>query len=63
MSDNKKVKFTSELANPVLTLYTLEIQLQSYSKLILKRLMKIRYFKFFSEFSKGSIIRGQFPDS
>ena len=52
MSDNKKVKFTSELANSVLTLYTLEIQLQSYSKLILKRLMKIRYFKFFLNFQK-----------
>ena len=25
--------------------------------------MKTRYFIFFSEFSRGSIIRGQFPDS
>ena len=39
----KILKFTSEL---ILWLqYTLEIKI--YSKLILKRLMKIRYFKFF----------------
>ena len=39
------------------------IEIQGYSKLILKRLMKVRYFKFLSEFFKGSIIRGQFLDS
>ena len=39
------------------------LEIQSCSKLILQRLIKIRYFKFLSEFSRRSVIRGQFPDS